>query len=324
MNEFDKIIPIELETIKGTIPYDYVMVEYNPNLTKKTPGQIYVSETYADEAGNINRMGIVTVVPKHLFFYQGEDKKRENRSMRWQTSVEIMEGDEIWFDHMSSINAFRYTHEGRFFKGIKYEDIVVAKRDGKIIMCNGSILLREIKEEVKFGVHSAEHTKQGIGNVAYIGARNNAYTDILKVEGGSTIYRTDLIDEVPVGSKISLFKEHYKHARHLEDSAQARFEGRDMFVIIKRYMIAMIDDNPVENCILVEPFKAEEFTKSGLTIVDSAKERPPKGIIVKLGSRISKVKEGATVIYNKKAGTSVAIDGKDYLVLREMEVLAIV
>jgi len=332
MNEFDSIVPIELDNLDGSIPYDYVLVEYDPNLTKTTSGGIiFVSETYADEAGNINRMGTVVIPPKHLFFYrpnntteQKENGPRLQRSMRWQTSVEIMKGDQVWFDHMEAINAYRYTYQGRHFKTIKYDSIIAAKRGDEVIMCNGNILLEEIEESTEFQGFSKKRTIQGKGKVAYIGSRNNAYNAPIGQSGNTINYREDLHCDIPVGSTVDIFKENWAHVRYLEGENQERFEGRKKLLIVKRYMIALVNEKAVDDHILVEPFEAKSETGSGLTIVDSAKKRPPKGIIKSVGDRVGQVGVGETVIYGKKAGTDVAIDGVELLVIKASEVLAIV
>ena len=84
---------------------------------------------------------------------------------------------------------------------------------------------------------------------------------------------------------------------------------------------------PLKDRVLVEPMEAEEKTASGIIIPDSAKEKPQKGKVVALGDgkkdEPMTVKEGDTVIYGKYAGTELTIDGKDYLIMREDDILLI-
>lgn len=90
---------------------------------------------------------------------------------------------------------------------------------------------------------------------------------------------------------------------------------------------------PLSDRVLVRPLDAEEKTAGGLFIPDNAKEKPQKGEVVAVGpgkaadngTVISMtLKAGDKVLYGKYSGTEVSIDGKDYLILRESDVLAIV
>ncbi len=323
MNEFDKIIPIELDDLNGSIAYDYVLIEYDPNLTKKTPGEIYVPENYSDEAVNINRIGTVVVPPKHLFFYRGDNKNAEVNSSRWQTSVEIKKGDTVWFNHMDSMNAYRYTFKGRCFKTIKYDSIIAAKRGEDVIMCNGYVLLSEVKNKTEFQGYSKEDLVQGKGVVSYSGSRNNAYNVPVGQIGSKIIYREDLHHKLKDGDLVEIFKEDYKHVRYLEDENQARFEDRKMFLVVQRYMIAMVNSKPVDDRIIVEPFKSDDFTESGLKIMESAKIRANKGVVVDIGGMVTQLEVGATVTYRKGSGTEVAIGDSDCVMLKEDNLLYI-
>jgi chaperonin GroES len=82
---------------------------------------------------------------------------------------------------------------------------------------------------------------------------------------------------------------------------------------------------PLKDRVLIEPMEVEEKTSSGIIIPDSAKEKPQKGTVVAVGEgkkdEPMSVKEGDTVIYGKYSGTEVTIDGKDYLIMREEDIL---
>ena len=84
---------------------------------------------------------------------------------------------------------------------------------------------------------------------------------------------------------------------------------------------------PLKDRVLIEPMEAEEKTSTGIIIPDSAKEKPQKGKVVAVGDgkkdEPMTVKEGDTVIYGKYAGTEVTIDGTDYLIMREEDILLI-
>ena len=85
---------------------------------------------------------------------------------------------------------------------------------------------------------------------------------------------------------------------------------------------------PLADRVLVEPAAAETTTASGLIIPDTAKEKPQKGTVVAVGNGKKDepltVKVGDTVLYGKYAGTELNHDGKDYLIMKESDILAIV
>ncbi len=85
---------------------------------------------------------------------------------------------------------------------------------------------------------------------------------------------------------------------------------------------------PIADRVLVEPSAAEEKTAGGLYIPDTAKEKPQRGTIVAVGAgkkdEPMTVKAGDTVLYGKYAGTEVTIEGKDYLIMRESDLFAII
>ena len=85
---------------------------------------------------------------------------------------------------------------------------------------------------------------------------------------------------------------------------------------------------PLADRVLIEPMVAETKTASGLYIPDTAKEKPQKGKVVAVGAGTKDekitVKIGDTVLYGKYAGTELKLDGADYLMMRESDILAIV
>lgn len=88
---------------------------------------------------------------------------------------------------------------------------------------------------------------------------------------------------------------------------------------------------PLGDRVIVKPSVEEEKTAGGIFLPDTAKERPQWGEVVAVGpgkfedgKRIAiEVKAGDKVIYSKYGGTEVKIDGVDYLILRESDILAI-
>ena len=92
--------------------------------------------------------------------------------------------------------------------------------------------------------------------------------------------------------------------------------------------MSKINIKPLADRILVEPAAAETKTSSGIIIPDSAKEKPQKGKVVAVGPGTKDnpvtLKQGMTVLYGKYSGTELKLDGKDYLIMRESDILAIV
>jgi len=89
---------------------------------------------------------------------------------------------------------------------------------------------------------------------------------------------------------------------------------------------------PLEDRILVQPLEAEQTTASGLVIPDTAKEKPQQAEVVAVGSgRVLEngqreplaVKAGDKVLVGKWSGTEVKLDGTEYLILKEDEILGI-
>ncbi len=84
---------------------------------------------------------------------------------------------------------------------------------------------------------------------------------------------------------------------------------------------------PLSDRVLILPNPAEEKTAGGLFIPDTAKEKPLAGKVIAVGPGTSEVKmevkEGDTVLYGKYAGTELHIDGTDYLIMKQSDIMAI-
>jgi chaperonin GroES len=92
--------------------------------------------------------------------------------------------------------------------------------------------------------------------------------------------------------------------------------------------MADVKIKPLADRVLVEPMQAEEKTKSGIIIPDTAKEKPQKGTVVAAGPGTKdekmEVKVGDVVLYGKYAGSELSIEGKDYLMMRQSDILAVI
>ena len=88
---------------------------------------------------------------------------------------------------------------------------------------------------------------------------------------------------------------------------------------------------PLADRVVVRPLEAEEKTKGGLFVPDTAKERPQQGEIVAVGPGRTEdgkkippeVKVGDKILYGKYSGTEVTYDGVEYLIMRESDIFAI-
>lgn len=92
--------------------------------------------------------------------------------------------------------------------------------------------------------------------------------------------------------------------------------------------MADLNIRPLADRVIVEPAAAETKTASGIIIPDTAQEKPQKGTIVAVGNgkpdEPMTVAVGDSVLYGKYAGTEFKLDGKDYLIMRESDIFAIV
>jgi chaperonin GroES len=90
---------------------------------------------------------------------------------------------------------------------------------------------------------------------------------------------------------------------------------------------------PIGDRLVIELVQSEEKTASGIVLPDSAKEKPQEGKVVAVGTgrvldsgeRVAlEVSQGDSIIFSKYAGTEVKFEGKEYLILKETDVLAVV
>jgi chaperonin GroES len=97
--------------------------------------------------------------------------------------------------------------------------------------------------------------------------------------------------------------------------------------------MAKLKLNPLADRVVVKPAEAEEKTKGGIILPDTAKEKPVEGTIVATGpgkiadnGEVVKmtVKVGDKILYGKYSGTEVIIDSEEYLIMRESDIFAIV
>ena len=89
-----------------------------------------------------------------------------------------------------------------------------------------------------------------------------------------------------------------------------------------------VNFKPLADRVLVEPIAAETKTASGIIIPDTAKEKPQEGTVVAVGNgkkdEPMTVKVGDRVLYGKYTGSELKLEGKDYLIVREADLLGII
>jgi len=107
--------------------------------------------------------------------------------------------------------------------------------------------------------------------------------------------------------------------------------GTIFFNLIKNNRVMAtkkLNITPLHDRVIVKPAAAEEKTAGGIIIPDTAKEKPQRGVVLAAGpgkkDEPVSVKAGDTVLYGKYAGTEISIEGHDYLIMRESDILAIV
>ena len=88
-----------------------------------------------------------------------------------------------------------------------------------------------------------------------------------------------------------------------------------------------VNIKPLADRVLIEPAAAEVKTASGIIIPDTPQEKPQKGTVVAVGAgkkdEPMTVKVGDSVLYGKYSGTEIAVEGKNYLIMREADIYAV-
>lgn len=97
---------------------------------------------------------------------------------------------------------------------------------------------------------------------------------------------------------------------------------------LKNYNMSKINFKPLADRVVIEPLAAETKTASGIYIPDSAKEKPQQGKVVAVGNGTKDepliVKVGDIVLYGKYSGSELKLNGADYLIMRESDILGII
>lgn len=121
---------------------------------------------------------------------------------------------------------------------------------------------------------------------------------------------------------------HVWEGNEAEKTLQKKFNDNNKQKNRSHFMATI---KPLSDRVLVQPVEAEEKTSSGIIIPDTAKEKPQRGTVVAAGpgkvengNRIEmSVREGDEILYGKYSGTEVTLDGKEYLIMRESDILGV-
>jgi chaperonin GroES len=89
-----------------------------------------------------------------------------------------------------------------------------------------------------------------------------------------------------------------------------------------------VNITPLHDRVIVQAAAAEQTTKGGIIIPDTAKEKPQRGTVIAAGpgkkDEPMTVKPGDEILYGKYAGTEISLEGTDYLIMRESDILAVI
>ncbi len=92
--------------------------------------------------------------------------------------------------------------------------------------------------------------------------------------------------------------------------------------------MTQVNIKPLADRVLIQPSAAEQKTAGGIIIPDTAKEKPQRGTVVAVGpgkkDEPLTVKVGDLVLYGKYSGTEITVEGHDYLIMRESDIVAVI
>ena len=80
---------------------------------------------------------------------------------------------------------------------------------------------------------------------------------------------------------------------------------------------------PLGKRVLIERLEEATTTASGIIIPDNAKEKPLNGKVIAVGDKVKVVGVGDTVVFGKYAGSELALDGKEYLIMEDKDILGV-
>jgi len=170
----------EIDRLPLKMMPNYVLIKLNHyNKEERTPGGVIMSsgldDTSLDEYDKydqIDRTGIVVLMPDRLSF-----NLKDLTGMDWHTQLDIQLGDIVWLDHIDANTAERYLYKGDYYKILRYDAIIVAKRGIDVICCNGYILCSsvEVDKSTEYIYCPKKDNIINQGVVRYVGSKNIEY-----------------------------------------------------------------------------------------------------------------------------------------------------
>lgn len=231
-NEWEYLLEEHISDLdKFTIPHNRVLVELDPLATEKTLGGIYVVKDH-DFAAHAVRWGKVIKIPKNLYCQVGDTS-----SMSWECDIDIQEGDEICMIHQDSYYGLPFYYKDVYHRLVDYGGIILARRDGEIIMCNGFILLEKVFEVVRAGVYEKEVEDKRWGVIKAVGKPNRRYKSYDK-DYKKEVLKLDSQVGLKVGDKV--FIEDISRVFELEDWAHAILDNRKIFKVASRRRLGAV------------------------------------------------------------------------------------
>ena len=169
----EKLDTQEIDNLDGVLLNNKVLVEVEEfiydSLKTKSGLSLFVDNT-EQIADHVVRHGRVVKLPHKLFFWDDS-----NKGMSWRTTIECEIGDLVWFYAMTSFDAEKLSFNGRKFILISYEDLYLAKREGKVIMLNANVLLEPIFKPVHALSFKSDVIDPLYAQIAHIGEINTEY-----------------------------------------------------------------------------------------------------------------------------------------------------
>ena len=208
MRKTRQITKEQLSKIKlGT---NLTLVHVQSNEGRKTKGGIIVGFNLDVVYGEGTGSHAADVAEVHGRMVKCCDKllfdKGDPYTMGWETSIQVQEGDEVWFNFIASTTCDALEVDGELYLLLPYSDLFVAKRGETVIPLNGYVLLEEVKKEEVSFLYLAETDKvdQKRGIVRYVGEPNRSYRveawsddidiaegDLVQLRSGFTPYRLE-------------------------------------------------------------------------------------------------------------------------------------
>jgi co-chaperonin GroES (HSP10) len=234
-NDFERLSSCMLNSISELeLMPNYMLVKFK-NTHSETVGGILTNEgaKASNYSAYSDRVAVVITPPTKLTCVLNKEG-----TMYHECDIDVEVGDEVFFDPTESLHGQKLFFNGNYeeeYTIARYDSLVLAKRNGEVIMCNGYVLLEEVHETEKVLEFEKDKPIFNQGIVRYLGKPNKRYTTKNK---GSKSFRTDDGVDIKIEDKVLLDMPQFTWS--LEDWCFAVFDNRKMYRVAKRYMIACV------------------------------------------------------------------------------------